>query len=219
MNQTRANYSKTKALLFDLDGTLLDSFPVHLKIFQATMARFNIQVDEKTFIDTYTPDWYQSYRKLGLPPEHWPAANACWLDEAQKHKPALLPGVATTLNALLPTYRMGIVTSGSCSRVLRDINEHNLAHFFETVITGDDIQQPKPHPQGLELALAAMDIRPDQGIYIGDTLSDWEMACAAEVPFLGIPSQFASLTPQIPCPQVARFSDLLAIFTRPPTSF
>ena len=147
MSQSFMNFAKVKALLFDLDGTILDSYPVHLEIFQTTMARFNIRIDEKTFTETYSPDWYQSYRKLELPPEHWQAADACWLAEAQKYQPGLLPGVTATLKALTPFYRMGIVTSGSRSRILRDINEHNLANFFETVITGDDIHQPKPLPR------------------------------------------------------------------------
>jgi phosphoglycolate phosphatase-like HAD superfamily hydrolase len=64
----------------------------------------------------------------------------------------------------------------------------------------------------MHLALAALNARPEEAVYIGDTLLDLETAQAAGVRFVGIPSQFASLKPDTLCMQVGRFSDLPRAF-------
>jgi len=45
------NPNKYKALLFDFDGTLLDSFSAHFDVFQIMFARFGIQIEKQQFLD------------------------------------------------------------------------------------------------------------------------------------------------------------------------
>ena len=71
-------------LLFDLDGTLLDSFAVHLEVFKATFAQFDIHLTEEIFLSSYSPNWYKTYEAIGLGKEDWAAADAFWLKEAEK---------------------------------------------------------------------------------------------------------------------------------------
>ena len=142
-----------RAILFDLDGTLLDSFQSHLEIYQATLARFGLVLTPDDFRRHYTPSWNEFYRRAGLPPEHWSAASTYWLQEAATHEPQPFPGVATTLGRLQRRFRLALVTSGSRTRVTADIERAGIAGFFEAVVTGDDVREPKPSPEGLHTAL------------------------------------------------------------------
>ncbi len=201
-----------RGILFDLDGTLLDSFPAHYEAFRRMFSRFGIQVTEERFFASYTPDWYKVYQAMGLPRELWEQANDVWMEEAARQPPILFPGVADILSTLRRAYPLGIVTSGSKSRVTRDIERTGIRTYFEVVITGDDIRLPKPAPDGLILALHAMGLAAEEAVYIGDAWADYEMAQAAGVRFIGIPSQFASLKAEHPIRQVSSIRGLLDVF-------
>jgi len=212
MSEPSDDLHNAKALLFDLDGTLLDSFPVHFAAYQATFARFGVHLTEEHFLATYSPNWLQTYETLGLPRQLWEQADEYWLETARQLQPAPFPGVVEALGRLWEAFPLGIVTSGSKERVLRDLEGSAIGEFFQALVTGDDVGQPKPSPEGMHLALAALGARPDEAVYIGDTLLDLETAQAAGVRFLGIPSRFASLKPDTPCMQVGAFTDLPRAF-------
>jgi HAD superfamily hydrolase (TIGR01549 family) len=201
-----------RSLLFDLDGTLLDSYPVHLAAYCNSLSRLGYQLSEEAFLATYSPNWYHTYAAIGLSKDLWDTADAYWLEEAKKQTPILFPGVGEALRRLGEHYPLGIVTSGSRSRVERDLASNGIEAIFEVVITGDDVHSPKPAPEGLELALKALGIAKELAVYIGDTQIDLETAQNAGVQFIGIPSRFASLNAATPCRQVAAFGDLLSLF-------
>lgn len=211
MHTTDLHPSKTPALLFDLDGTLLDSFPAHFRAYLAMFQHYDIQVTEESFYRLYSPNWLETYRRVGLPEEKWSEADEVWMEEALKHQPELFPGAGETLQTLGQRYRLGLVTSGSKDRVLGDLRRNGILDTFEVIITGGDIQRPKPDPQGLQMALEQLGLGVEQAVYIGDALADYETARNAGMRFIGIPSHFASLTPDIPCPQVKDLSELLML--------
>ena len=186
-------FNNLKTMLFDLDGTLLDSFSVHLEVFKTTFAKFGVQLSEEDFLSNYSPNWYKTYEALGLRKENWASADALWLKEVENKTALLFPGVIESLLTLSKYYKLGLVTSGSKVRVERDLKATGINHFFKTVVTGDDIKQPKPSPEGLELALSKLESKADEAIYIGDASADYEMAKTAGVYFIGVNSKFKSL--------------------------
>lgn len=187
-----------RVLLFDLDGTLLDSFSTHYEVYEIVFAHFGIQINKERFLDTYSPNWYQTYEAFGLPKEDWKAADLYWVEEAEKRNPGLLPGVFEVLTKLNNHYLLGLVTSGSKSRVTKDLIRTGIDGFFKTIVTGDDIRFPKPSPESLEMALLNLGVQANQVLYIGDADADYEMAKAARVHFIGVSSAFASLNPNDP---------------------
>ncbi|MEP6786988.1 MAG: HAD-IA family hydrolase [Acidobacteriota bacterium] len=150
-------------------------------------------MSKELFLKTYSPNWYRTYEAFGLPNEHWETANALWLEEAERRRADLFEGVIEILGELSRRYALGIVTSGSKSRVTRDLDRTGIAGYFETLVTGDDISEPKPAPEGLNMALNELSILPHEAVYVGDAQADFEMARAANVAFFGVPSEFANL--------------------------
>ena len=195
-------------LLFDLDGTLIDSFLIHLEVFKITFAHFGIQLNEEDFLNNYSPNWYKTYEAIGLKKEDWEKADSIWLKEVEKKTARLFPGVVKTLRLLDRNYTLGLVTSGSKIRVDRDLSANGIKDFFETIITGDDIKAPKPSPEGIELALKNLDKRPDEATYIGDSSDDREMAKAAGVNFISVRSEFERLNPVKPDYQISSITNL-----------
>jgi len=191
MTNEALHYKNT--LLFDLDGTLLDTFSVHLKIFKSTFAQFGIQLTKEKFLSAYSPNWYIIYEAFGLKKENWASADAFWLKEAEKISVQLFPEVKDVLSKLVEHYTLGLVTSGSKSRIERDMIATGINTLFKTVVTGDDIKTPKPSPEGLEIALRNLNAPADTAVYIGDSSADYEMAKAAGVYFIGVSSEFNNL--------------------------
>ena len=107
INKTLKNIN---TLLFDLDGTLLDSFSVHLDVFKITFARFGIHLTEEDFLSSYSPNWYKTYEAVGLRKEEWALADAYWLKEVEKKTAQLFPQVKETLTILNENFTLGLVT-------------------------------------------------------------------------------------------------------------
>lgn len=58
------------------------------------------------------------------------------------------------------------------------------------IVTGDDVNEPKPAPDGVLLALRSLFIEPSEALYVGDTLVDEGLAHRAGVAFVAIASAF-----------------------------
>jgi HAD superfamily hydrolase (TIGR01549 family) len=208
MNPPTPNF---KAILFDFDGTLLDSFPAHYEAFKVTLAHFNIEVTPEQYKQTYSPNWFAVYEAFGIPQEKYEEADTIWLTEARNHEPQLFPQARPLLESLTNKFKLGLVTSGSRARVLRDLTSTGVRDFFQVIITGDDISKPKPDPEGLFLALDRLGLPPEQALFVGDAREDYLMAQAAGVPFIGITTGFATVSKVKDCSQLANLSELASL--------
>ncbi|MBE2222542.1 MAG: HAD-IA family hydrolase [Anaerolineae bacterium] len=200
-----------KTLLFDLDGTLLDSFAAHYKAYEIMFPQFGIEVSKERFFEIYSPDWLHTYRLVGLPEAQWQEADRVWLEAVRQIDCEPFPQTMPTLIQLAARFPLGLITSGSKSRVLRDLKQTNLDTFFQVVITGGDVDRPKPDAQGIELALAAMGAAAETAVYIGDTLVDYETAVAAGLPFIGVNGRFQAFPPDADFPRINCLSELLSL--------
>jgi HAD superfamily hydrolase (TIGR01549 family) len=197
-----------RGVFFDLDGTLLDSFRSHLAIYKATLAEFGVALDAKRFRSHYSPNWNEFYRRVGLAPEHWEAASVEWLRRAAGHEPRLFPGVAAALRRLRRDFRLGVVTGGSGPRVRADLERGGITGLFEVVVAADDVREPKPAPEGLQLALRTLDFAAPQALYVGDTESDYDFARAAGVAFVAVAGGFSRPTDRAAYPVLDGVTDL-----------
>jgi phosphoglycolate phosphatase len=202
-----------RAVLFDFDGTLLDSFSGHFAAYQVTFSHFGLPASLDDLLRVYSPDWLQVYRAIGLPEQHWQEADAIWLAEAARHAPQLFPGALELLEALRRRFAVGLVTSGSNERVRRDLERNGLERCFQVIITGGDVCQPKPDPEGLLSALRLLGIAPCQAVFVGDAAADAFMAQAAGVPFIGMLTQFSGDLPTGDYPRVCSLTALRQLFT------
>ncbi|WP_251081456.1 HAD family hydrolase, partial [Frankia sp. Mgl5] len=82
--------------------------------------------------------------------------------------------------------KLGIVTGKGSNSAEISIAQLQLAPFFPVVITGDDVAEPKPHPEGILLAMKLLQAEPQTTLYVGDSDSDIKAAKAAGVTSVGV---------------------------------
>ena len=182
-----------KTLIFDWDGTLADSAHLGLAAFQKTFAELEVAFPLDIYEATYSPNWYSTYEALGLPKEKWQRADELWLQHYGEETAQLLEGVAETLLGLHHQgYRLGVVTSGTESRVRRELAPSSLGEILSVVVCNEHIVNKKPHPEGLQLALRQLQSRAEEAAYVGDAAEDIEMGRTAKVLTVGVRSNYPS---------------------------
>jgi HAD superfamily hydrolase (TIGR01509 family) len=179
------------AILFDWDGTLLDSAEATYRCYCRVFGRFGVPFDRDSFERTYCPDWYRTYELVGLPRGCWDEADGLWQRFFKEEPPGLLPQTRDALGRLRAAeVRLGVVTSGEKTRVAADLARHALSDCFDTVVCAGDTPERKPHPAPLRLALEQIGVAPDRAAYVGDSPEDVQMARAAGVHAVAIPGGF-----------------------------
>jgi phosphoglycolate phosphatase len=178
------------AVLFDWDGTLLDSFGADSSAYLAMFREMGVPWGLEELAIHYSPNWYNVYRAARLPRARWEAANLAWRKQYAKHKPKLVTGARRLLAWAGRSYRLGLVTSGDRDRVLRQLRYFRLTHLFASRVCADDTVERKPHPAPLRLALRQMDLEPSACVYVGDSPHDLEMARRAGVRAIAVLGRF-----------------------------
>ncbi len=182
---------RIEAVLWDWDGTLIDSASASYACYQEVFGHFGIAFDRERYESTYSPNWYATYRALELQEGAWPEADARWVGCFERQTCRLLRGVREALSAARAAgLRQALVTSGSRARVERDLAQDELGGVFEVVICAEDVARKKPDPEGLLEALDRMGIEPTRAAYVGDSPEDIEMARAAGSLAIAIPGGF-----------------------------
>jgi len=181
---------KILGILFDWDGTLLNSYAADAAAYLAMFKKMQIPWTLEDLARHYSPNWYNTYRAAGLHESRWPAADLAWRTTYATQKPQLLPGARTLLANLRKKYPLGLVTSGDRDRVERQLRHFHLLRTFSTHVCSGDTPEKKPHPAPLRLALRTMQLHPQDCVYIGDTREDVQMARRAGVRTIGIMGPF-----------------------------
>jgi phosphoglycolate phosphatase len=180
-----------RAVLFDWDGTLVNSAETSYRAYVSLFTELGIRFDRDEYRRTYSPNWHRTYEALGLQRERWAEADTLWLRFFAQETNELLPGVKEALARLRAAgHAQGIVSSGERARVTSEMQAFEVDQFFTEVVCGDDTLERKPDPWPLRLALARMGIRPDEAAYVGDSPEDVQMARSASVYTVGIPGGF-----------------------------
>lgn len=175
-----------KIVLFDLDGTLIDSTEAILESFHHSLRVLNHAGDledeaikalighpldvmftrlgcESTKIEEHVLVYKEHYRTIS------------------RAKTFLLPFAAEAIDEASKHARLGIVTT-KAARYSRELMEHfGLMHYFEVLIGHEDVDNHKPHPDPINKALEGMDYALEEVWMIGDTRLDLEASQRAGI--------------------------------------
>lgn len=168
-------YAVVRAVIFDLDGTLIDSMPLVLRAFAHALAPFRPDLDENAI-----------FLRLGGPPartfleltgdEGKTAEALRRYDTFGFENGALVSPFAGMREFLEKLQAAGLklaIWTGRDRHTTEAIfKTHDLAGFFSAVVCGDDLDTHKPHPAGLREILTRLSLRPDEALYAGDADAD-----------------------------------------------
>lgn len=170
-----------RGVLFDWDGTLLNSYEADTAAYLAMFRTMGIPWGLEELDRHYSPNWYHVYRAAKLPRSRWDDADRVWRAHYAKHRPKLMPGTRRVLGRLQRRHALGLVTSGDRDRVLRQLHDFRLWEAFSAAVCSGDTRERKPHPAPLRLALRRMHLAARQCVYVGDSPEDLQMARSAGV--------------------------------------
>jgi len=179
-----------EGVLFDWDGTLIDSYHADTSAYLAMFKEMGIRWGVKELEKNYSPNWYHVYLAAGLPRKRWDDADRLWRAHYERHQPKLILGARRVLTRLGDVHHLGLVTSGDRDRVTRQLRKFRLTTLFATRVCSGDTPRKKPHPEPLRMALRQMKLDPAVCVYVGDAAQDVEMAQRAGVRAIGVLGPF-----------------------------
>lgn len=194
-----------KLLVFDLDGTLIDSRQDLCNSVNATLVNFGLKELPDATIASYIGDGAAMLirRALSVPGELPPGHNAAVFDEAfayfltyyRAHKldyTTVYPGVFDSLEAVRATTdggtrAMAVLTNKPVGPALAICEGLGLSKYFFRIYGGDSFASKKPDPLGLATLMAECGARPEETVMIGDSDVDirtaknagaWTLGCS-----------------------------------------
>lgn len=176
---------KLKGIVFDLDGTLVDSLKVTFDAFNLGITHFGGRPHTgEEIMGHFGPGEGQILARIVGPENAEVATRMARAHlEANLAQVPLHEGVAELLERLKSSgVEISIVTGRSWDATERILNHHDLLDRFVTVIAHDHVESSKPSPEGILLALGRMRLKPLDCCYVGDSPMDMKAASQAGMP-------------------------------------
>lgn len=175
--------SRIHTLLFDLDGTLIDSIRLILDSYHHTVRTHGLppRTDAQWLAGIGTP-LRVVFAELAEHPEQMERLIATYRDYNLTHHDAqVIPyvGAPELIRRVKDLgYRTGLVTSKNRPGALRGLKLAGIADRFDVLVCADDVEHPKPHPEPVLKALALIGARAEETLFVGDSVHD--MRCGRD---------------------------------------
>jgi phosphoglycolate phosphatase len=211
--------AKPRVLVFDLDGTLIDSAPDLAQAVNALLAEFGKPPLAEAAIRPMIGDGSRLLLARALAASGIETQADDVFDRFMVHylafvadKTKVYPDVPETLAALRAHgHPLGVCTNKPFAPTERVLEAFGLAHFFGAVIGGDSLPQRKPEPEPLWAAIK--ELGGGAAAMVGDSANDMLCARAAKVPGILIPSDYGLPATEADL-KIARFAELPAALER-----
>jgi phosphoglycolate phosphatase len=181
---------KNTLILFDLDGTLIDSTEAILESFGVA---FDIlkepRADDAAIKNLIGLPLETMFAHLGVTPDRIPeciSAYKAHYRTIHTAKTTLLPNAREAIEAASSFAHLGIVTTKTTRYSIELMEHFGLMKYFGVLIGKEEVTHPKPHPEPIHKALEALPSVTGQAYMVGDTCMDMEAAHAAKIVAMGV---------------------------------
>jgi phosphoglycolate phosphatase len=129
----------TRAILFDLDGTLVDTRAASWQLFSETNLAFALGIDSReAFFRAFEGNFFDSLAKMCPDPAQAAAVKAHFLELLRtRYNPALIPGMVDVVRALAPQCTLAVVSTNGLEAIRRILVGAGIATCFSHVFSGD----------------------------------------------------------------------------------
>ena len=175
-----------KAILFDKDGVLIDSFESCFTSFNETLTHYSRKIiPREHYLENYWGNKAENNLQILFEQEkqekmkriidHYASRR-----EANIHLTEIYGNTVPILKKLENSYKLGIVTNTSNDLTMAILKKLNLLDYFDTVVTGD-MGTPKPAPDLILKACKRLNVTVEQAVFIGDTEADVKAGKTAQI--------------------------------------
>ena len=203
----------TKAIIYDCDGVMFDSFEANFSFYARVLVEFGKPLPDRgnaeamTILHTWSHRDVLAYLFVDDPRKDDAIRFAGTINYADLVPMMVMEdGFLETVRMLEKGYALGICTNRSTSMDLV-LDTFGLRPYFRTVMTSARVANPKPHPEPLLKTLDDLEVQPHEALFIGDSEVDRRAAEAAGVPFIAYRND-------LPCiARLERHADLPSLIT------
>ena len=176
-----------EGVIFDMDGVILDSEPIHYKVEKAILANFNQPFefeDHARFVGQTTRDLWKTLCKERQLSQGFEVLalldNADYMQELEKGDITPMAGLVELLEELKNHHMPMVVASSAISKNIDTvISRFEIGSFFKGAVSGQDVEKTKPNPEIFLKAAKVIDIKPENCLVIEDAKHGVEAAKAA----------------------------------------
>ena len=175
--------TELKAILFDLDGVIVDSFDAWYGAINELRKKYNLsyltkdEYRKKAWsipIEIVTKTYFPG-RDPGKVTKECLSLMSKNLSEIK-----LLPGVKKVLYEIKKKkHKIGLVTNSYRTLISKILKYHEIEKYFDVKVTADDVEKPKPYPDPILKACEKLNVMPDETIFVGDTKIDYQAGKSA----------------------------------------
>lgn len=183
---------KVDAVIFDMDGVLIDSERISFKCYQEVFKEYNYKIDEEFYlgligrtVDSIKELMEKEYGTDFTFDEIYEKKRNLAFEITNKNGVIVKPGVHELLDYLNDKkYKIAVATSTRKERALQLLEEAKIKEKVNYVIGGDQVENSKPNPEIFLKAAKALDVEPEKCIVIED--SDAGITAAYNGKMMGI---------------------------------
>lgn len=188
-------------LLFDLDGTLLDTDPLHFQAYLGLLREHARPAIDFTLYKTRIMGFGHAEIFTMLFPDSDPASHGALAEHKEQMFRALLcevtvdprPGLIELLDwARDLQIRCGVVTNAPRENAMLMLDALRLAERFDVTVFGEELSHPKPHPMPYLIGLDKLGGRADRALAFEDSLSGVRSASGAQIYTVGMRSSLSA---------------------------
>lgn len=178
-----------KTVIFDMDGTMVDSKQINLESLNKVLVylgKNESTIDEYNIAYSMTSG--DTFKYYGICKKNIDLAIEMWTNELEpmRGKSELFPGILNLIRELnVRGYNLGIITSRFYFEAIVDIERFDLFQYFDEIITVSDVENAKPHTDSLDEYIKRTGANADEILYLGDSEHDSTFSKNADI-FFGL---------------------------------
>jgi beta-phosphoglucomutase len=180
-----------QALLFDLDGTLVDTREANFLAYRDAFAESGHELTPEQFETTWGRDSRDFIPDLlpGVQPAEVDGIRAAKsrLYAAELHRTTVNDALVAFLRLMAPTHRTALVSTAKSGNGRQILEVHGLTSLFDVVVWGDEVQRSKPDPEGYLRALDLLGVDAARSLAFEDSETGRQAAVAAGLAYLEVP--------------------------------